>query len=130
MARSLWFVHFLRKSFSGRFLLAKFTHAPIIGKVIDRMLFHEDDIVYLPKNKTIHLNASLDPPESHPLPSQVIEHFIEESDYHWIMNSCICRSATDCQDYPIELGCLFLGESVLDINPQLGRRVTKKEGGV
>ncbi|MHA1910757.1 MAG: DUF362 domain-containing protein [Candidatus Kariarchaeaceae archaeon] len=127
MARPLWFVQILRKSFSSRFRLAKLTHAPIIGKVIDRMLFHEDDIVYLPKNKTIQVNASFDPPESHPLPSQVIEHFIEEANYHWIMNFCLCRLSADCQDYPIELGCLFLGESVLEINPHLGRRVTKEE---
>ena len=32
-----------------------------------------------------------------------------------------------CKDYPINLGCLFLGEAVMGINPQLGRRVTKEE---
>jgi Pyruvate/2-oxoacid:ferredoxin oxidoreductase delta subunit len=32
-----------------------------------------------------------------------------------------------CENYPIDLGCLFLGEAVLGINPQLGRLVTKKE---
>ena len=43
-----------------------------------------------------------------------------------IMNACICRDANQCQDYPIDLGCLFLGEAALGINPQLGRRVTKE----
>jgi NAD-dependent dihydropyrimidine dehydrogenase PreA subunit len=32
-----------------------------------------------------------------------------------------------CKDYPIDLGCLFLGEAVLGINPQLGRLVSKQE---
>jgi ferredoxin len=127
MALPLWVVQFLRKCFPSRFRFAKFTHVPLLGKVIDRMVFHEDITVYLPKNKTIQINTSFDPPESQPLPSEVLDHFIEEANYHWIMNFCICRLSTDCQDYPIKLGCLFLGESILDINSHLGRRVTKEE---
>jgi len=33
----------------------------------------------------------------------------------------------NCEHYPINLGCLFLGEAVLGINPQLGRLVTEEE---
>jgi len=61
------------------------------------------------------------------LPSQVVEHFIHEANYHWIMNTCICREASECRDYPINLGCLFLGEAVLGINPKLGRQVSPQE---
>jgi ferredoxin len=43
------------------------------------------------------------------------------------MDSCICRASASCQDYPTDLGCLFLGEAALGINPELGRRVTKAE---
>ncbi len=32
-----------------------------------------------------------------------------------------------CEDYPADLGCLFLGGAVLGINPQLGRLVSKEE---
>lgn len=43
------------------------------------------------------------------------------------MDSCFCRDASRCEDYPLDLGCLFLGEAVLGINPRMGRRVTKAE---
>jgi hypothetical protein len=43
------------------------------------------------------------------------------------MNTCLCRDAKQCKDYPIDLGCLFLGEAALGINPRLGRGVTKRE---
>jgi len=33
----------------------------------------------------------------------------------------------DCKDYPAYLGCLFLGDAVLNINPQLGKLVSKEE---
>lgn len=75
----------------------------------------------------IPINQALDVPDEVILPSQVVAHFIEKANVHWVMNSCICRDATGCTDYPIGLGCLFLGEAALGINPQLGRRVTKEE---
>ena len=43
------------------------------------------------------------------------------------MNYCICRKSNDCKDYPIDYGCLFLGEAALGINPQLGRRVSEEK---
>jgi ferredoxin len=61
------------------------------------------------------------------LPSHVVEHFIGEANNHWIMNRCICRDAGRCEDYPSDLGCLFLGEATLEIHSALGRRVTKEE---
>ena len=55
------------------------------------------------------------------------EYFINKAKYHWIMNTCICRESMSCKNYPINLGCLFLGEAVLGINPKLGRLVSKQE---
>jgi ferredoxin len=61
------------------------------------------------------------------LPSEVVEHFIDEASHHVIMNFCICRTSMQCADYPRDLGCLFLGEAALRINPALGRQVTREE---
>jgi ferredoxin len=127
MGRPLWFVGLIKKAFPGRFLAAELTRLPFIGIAIERCFFAGDDIIYLPKDRVIPLNISVDTPDQVVLPSQVVEHFIEKANYHWIMNTCICRDASKCQDYPIDLGCLFLGDAVLGINPGLGRRVTKQE---
>jgi ferredoxin len=127
MGRPSWFVELIKLGFPGRFLFAKLTRVPIIGKAIDRWLFDGDDIVYLPNDRVIQVNKPVSVPDQMVLPSQVVEYFIEKANYHWVMNTCICRDASQCQDYPISLGCLFLGEAVLGINPKLGRRVTKEE---
>jgi ferredoxin len=95
--------------------------------MIDRGLFEGDDIIYLPRNEVIRIDEPIPHPEEAVLPSQVLEHFIEKANHRWIMNSCICRDASGCRDYPIDLGCLFLGEAVLDINPTLGRLVGREE---
>ncbi len=127
MASPLWFVALLKKTFSQVFFLARLTHAPGIGRLIDHALFKGDDIMYLPKDRTIRINRSLDRAGDVVAPSQVVEHFIRKAHYRWRMHSCICRDASKCKDYPVELGCLFLGEAVLGINTELGRLVTEEE---
>ena len=131
MARPLWFVNLIEKAFPSRFRVAKLTRLPIVGQLIDYVLFEGDDLIYLPKDDVvqdvIQIGQSIEGAGNMVLPSQVVEHFIEQANYHWIMNFCICREANHCEDYPINLGCLFLGEAVLGINPRIGRRVTKTE---
>ena len=131
MARPMWFVTLLKKTFPNRSLIAKMTKAPLIGRLVDKMLFEGDDIMYLPKDnvaqKTIQIGKEIDRPIETALPSEIVHHFIEKANHHWIMNFCICRDASKCEDYPIDYGCLFMGEAVDGINPKLGRKVTKEE---
>jgi NAD-dependent dihydropyrimidine dehydrogenase PreA subunit len=114
-------------AFPGRFLAARVTKVPLLGKLMDRWFFEGDHLIYLPKDRVIEINAPIDLPGDMVLPSQIVEHFIEQAHTHWIMNTCICRDGTRCKDYPIDLGCLFLGEAAAGINPKLGRPVAKEE---
>jgi Pyruvate/2-oxoacid:ferredoxin oxidoreductase delta subunit len=127
MARPIWFVNLIKKSFPRRFLAAGATKIPVLGSLIERMLFEGDDLIYLPHDRTIRIQTPIERPGDMVLPSQVVEHFIEQSNYHWIMNSCICRDSSQCKDYPIEYGCLFLGKAAMGINPALGHPVTKDQ---
>jgi NAD-dependent dihydropyrimidine dehydrogenase PreA subunit len=101
------------------------TRVPGLGKIADKMFFENDEMIVLPKDGVLETKPKRHQEEI--LPSRIVEYFINESKYHWIMNSCICRASAKCKDHPIELGCLFLGEAASNINPQLGRRVTKEE---
>ncbi len=127
MARPMWFVHLIKKSFPGRFMAARATKLPLLGRLVDHLLFEGDDIIYLPRDHTIQINEPIEMPVEVVLPSQVVAYFIEQASHHWIMNACICRDSSQCQDYPVEYGCLFMGEAVLGINPKLGRLATKEE---
>jgi hypothetical protein len=127
MSRPRWYVGLIKKVFPARFVAARVTRAPVVGNLIDRWLFDGDDLIYLPQDHVIPVNQEIDLPADVVLPSQVVEHFIEQASTHWIMDVCICREAGHCQDYPIDLGCIFLGDAALGINPTLGRQVTKDE---
>jgi ferredoxin len=127
MSTPVWFVNFLKTIYPTRHSLAKLTRIPLIGSLVDHLLFRGDEIYVLPRDQTIQINEPLDQPQSTIIPSRVVEHYINKANHHWIMDFCICRDGDDCQDYPHELGCLFLGKPVLQINSKLGRLVTKEE---
>ncbi len=61
------------------------------------------------------------------LPMQVASEFIEMSSHRMIMDVCGCRKAYSCKHHSQELGCLFMGESVLEISDVMGRLVSRAE---
>ncbi|MDM8516809.1 4Fe-4S binding protein [Desulfobacterales bacterium HSG16] len=127
MASPYWIKTFINHTFSQRFLLSKLSRYPVIGTLIRHLLFEGDEIFYILQDKVIPVNKTLSQKEDLVTPSEVLEHFIREANFHWIMDFCICRDSTKCEDYPRELGCIFLGKAAMDINPKFGRKVTPEE---
>ncbi len=127
MARPVWFVNLIKKAFPQRFWLARLTNLPILGDLVDYGFFHSDDIVYLPTDRSIKINEPISNPGDYVLPSKIVEHFINNASHHWVMDFCLCREGNDCEDYSQQMGCLFLGEAVMQINPRLGQLVSKDE---
>ncbi|HUT80543.1 MAG TPA: 4Fe-4S binding protein [Candidatus Bathyarchaeia archaeon] len=137
MARPQWFIEILKKTFPGRFFLAKLTRIPGMRYLVDNLLFEGDEVIYLPKDKvindklkTVHqinVNKKVALQDDIALPSTIINDFIDKAKYHWVMNFCLCRESNNCTNYSSKLGCLFMGEAVLKINPAYGRLVSKEE---
>lgn len=125
MSRPVWFVKFLRKLFPFKETLAKATHFSPIGKIVDNMLFKNDEVYFVPNNRTITLNKSIEKPGSYVLPTDIVRHFIEKANDIWIMNTCQCRDSLKCENYPVTLGCLFMGTATRGINVKLGKPVSK-----
>jgi len=53
--RPLWFIEQLKRNFHRRFTLAKVSRVPLLGWLMDMMLFSGDDLVYLPKDRVIQI---------------------------------------------------------------------------
>ena len=127
LARPVWFVNLIKKAFPQRFWLAKLTNLPLVGDVVDWGLFNGDDIYYIPTDRSLVVNESISNPGDYVLPSQIVDHFINTANHLWVMDFCLCREGNQCTDYSQQLGCLFLGEAVHQINPELGRHVSREE---
>jgi len=66
-------------------------------------------------------------PESVVLPYPLLTPLIRCTNTRFLMNHCMCRRGEDCQTYPQDLGCLYLGEGATRISPAMGRLVDADE---
>lgn len=118
-----------RKSFDRVMMLYKYmdlgfkmTNWPIIGSLLKKAMDADNiTLTYIPISEQVEL------PESNALPRSVVEHFIENACYHVILRRCPCRSENGCEDYDPYFGCTFLGAAARDVDPEVGKHVTKEE---
>ena len=62
------------------------------------------------------------------IPLELIKESLKNVTYIAGMDGCLCREANDCDDYPHDLGCLFLGEAAKGVVKHgLGRQFTYEE---
>ena len=127
MASPYFIKTLINKTFSGRFFISRLSRLPVLGRLIEYILFEGDHIIYLPKNNSLDINESVKSTDNLVLPTQIIEHFIRISKFRWKMDQCLCRDSNHCKDYPVDLGCLFLGDAAMGINPRFGRSVSVEE---
>jgi len=129
MEPSKRFVKLLERFFPQRFKIAKLTHVPIVRWIVNKMVFDKNNLTYLTKDKIVEItiNKEIEPLENIVVPSKIVEYFIKKSSYRFIMDFCICRESMQCKNYPIELGCLFMGEAAKNIPKELGKSASKKE---
>ena len=108
-------------------LLHKIKNWPIIWDIVEKLPLKGDYGFVIPNDQIIRINQNLELNSSVTLPSNIVDHFIEKAKHHVIMHYCLCRFSNKCKDYPYDLGCLFLGEGALEIDPKYGRVVTKEK---
>ena len=62
------------------------------------------------------------------LPLDIIRLALKKADFIGGMDSCLCREANDCKDYPHDIGCLFLGDAGrVIVKHDLGRQLSYEE---
>ena len=75
----------------------------------------------------IPVNRSLDQVGDSIVPQDIVAYFIEKSSHRVIVDFCGCRWANQCKNYPIDIGCLMMGEDSRGIVSKVARSVTKEE---
>ncbi len=115
-------VEALAQSVRFKDLMFKMTSLPGISKMTELALGKTStNVTVLPVHETVDADGGTT------MPLKVIEHFIDQASYHVILDSCLCRMTLGCKDYPIDQGCIFLGEGARSISPSVGRHVTRDE---
>jgi len=75
---------------------------------------------YLPINETLETVQFA-------LPPHLVHDCIDQARCHVVMDKCGCRLAHKCRHYTTEIGCLFMGETALNLPHKVSRRVTREQ---
>ena len=122
MGRGKRSVELFAKTSKYKQALFKTLNVPVLGPLLKRVMDAKGtNFTYLPVYEGVELSAGT------ALPTSIVEHFINEACHHVILEYCLCRKGNDCQDYDIDLGCIFVGEGAREISPDVGRHVTREE---
>lgn len=120
--------------FHLRFKVASLTRkSEVMNKIISRLLFKGDGTYFIPSTKsvtnltTLEINKKIEQPDNIVFPSDIIKEIIRKANNIVIMNKCLCRTSADCNDYPKDLGCIFMGEATKQISRKYCREVTCDE---
>ena len=118
----------VKRTFHLRFAIAQLTRKSKIMKIIiDSLFFKDDEIRVIPNNKKININQKIESEGAEFLPTDVIKEVIRKCDDIVIMNSCVCRTSNKCEDYPHDIGCIFLGPTSRKIPRALCHEATAEE---
>jgi len=113
------------------FLIEK---TPWLKNVIPMTNPNKNNMTYLPNSKkiidqrpkTLAIDETVGEAGSEIIPRRILDDMIELNTTHIIMDTCICRTGFNCENFTNEIGCLFMGETAKKLPPELGRIVTKE----
>ena len=95
---------------------------PIVGRLFDRMAARMRlKVVTIPAGAAVKSNPAV-------LTSDIARQLVASASYIAAANVCLCRESHGCLDYPVGLGCLFLGPGARGISLRgRVRPITKDE---
>ena len=95
---------------------------PVIGPLFEPLVYAEDDeAIIIPVGEVVRGTQSV------VLPYQLLAPLVAEASTRVLLKNCLCRQGENCQTYPHEIGCLFLGPGAAEIHADLGRVVDVNE---
>ena len=94
-----------------------------INRVFEGIMY----IVVVIAGGIVLINKKIEAESSEFLPTSVIKEVIKRSEDIVIMNTCLCRTSNNCEDYPLDIGCIFLGPTSKKIPRNICREATVEE---
>lgn len=91
---------------------------PIVGPLVEPLLRAAgDEAIIIPVQEAVRGTGNV------VLPYSLLTPLIERASARFLMSECMCRRGENCQVYAHDIGCIFLGNGAMEINPAMGHLV-------
>ncbi len=99
---------------------APYSEHPVLGPFLKRLLKFDRPAKNFTQGYALTINRSLESKyHNMVLPVQIIRNSLMKSSYRALMHKCLCRDGGKCRHFPVDFGCIFIGE---------GSRITVERG--
>jgi ferredoxin len=122
LSRSTKVYTFIQKIWPLKKIALKISKKPLIGRFI--YPFYSRNIH---QATMIPIHEKLQTGKNSFIPAEILTPIIQNASYRFILSGCLCRESENCQNYPQDFGCLYLGEGAAEINPKMGRLASVEE---
>ena len=105
---------------------------PVVGPLLKKAAAMDDNLESrFSQGYILPLNRKLDyrkDARNTVLPYTMVQRLIKRSSYRVVLDKCYCRDGKQCREYPIDFGCIFLGEGTRKlVDNGIAHEVTMKE---
>ena len=109
---------------------ARVTHIPILGHRIATtgFLIHDDAHYWLLPTRHVYRVDADGGREPFDLAMTLLEPIVRAACHTVVIHGCVCRTSFGCEDFPHDIGCLFLGEAARGAPREDGRTAGLAEG--
>ncbi len=111
----------MRRALNALGAATKLSRLPLFSRFHPWLRPDKTDMRWLPINEDIQL------PGDAPMPLNLLDRIIEEASHRVIHTNCGCRVAYECKEYPIDVGCLMMGDSAIEGSSTSCREVSVEE---
>ena len=101
--------------------LARLAKIPLITVAHPWFRADKTDMRWLPINENIQAQ------ESAVTPLVLLDRLIEEASHRVVFDACGCRTAFHCENHPLDIGCLMMGDSALEAPRSICHEVSVSE---
>ncbi len=107
-------------------MIPRYAHQPWFKKRLHKFFGSPES----PKvhSRIIPINARVKKSKNAVVPYQLLDDLIDKACFRIILDQCVCRRGMNCKDYPINFGCLMLGEGARTLlKGEHGQEATAEE---
>ncbi len=119
------------KLFPAMDWMAKGFSIPVLGPVLRKAAAVDNMEKEFSQGYIVPLNQNIDyrkGARNTVLPHTMVQKLVKESSYRVVLDRCYCRDGKRCSQYPIDFGCIFLGEGTRKlVENGIAREVSMKE---
>lgn len=108
---------------------SKLSKVPVLGYMYKYLMFFKPEHKSFTRGVLLNLNADItEKTKNVVMPIDMMKKAVADASYRAKMNRCICRDGRDCQTYPHDIGCIFVGEGARVLEERkIGKEITVEE---